>query len=394
MSIAASEHIQPPLSNRLLLALLILLLTGIVALCVMLFLQRGERHEQAYKDGRLIKIDVASGKISGNVTSTAEQGKTSRADRIDKHLKKIGAERPNVTVPKYPQVKIVETPRIQPRVVTQQPRINIVERPIVAPLASAPIAELQETLPGGEVLPRISDDGELQPWQYYSKPYAFPEGSQLLSVVITDLGMRSETTQAALNLNEYVTLAFSPYAAKIRDQMKAARASGFETWVMLPMQHEAYPINDYGPLTLLEEEGKAENINQLHRVMATSDGYVGLISSSDERFSRGEQMTTILKELSRRGLVLMTYNDALTSSTNPHLVTQARSHIAGHNMTENLDQLFREAEAYIQANGRATITLAPLPNVIGALNQWIATFPEKQIQLVPLSAQSKEALPR
>jgi polysaccharide deacetylase 2 family uncharacterized protein YibQ len=387
----ALSTVKRPLSNTLLLGLLGVLLLIAVWLLIETISNRDTRSKIAFESGRSISIDIASGEVRGH----AVKGKTrsSREDRLKRQLEKIGATNiPKASLVERPDAgRVQEALKAEQALLTKRSALKVNERPIISPLSDAPIVALQETLSGGVTLPRVSDDSELEPWRSYSKPYSLPEGRAMLSLVITDLGMDTALTQQSLALNEYVTLSFSPYADALHDQMDIARMSGFETWLMLPMQHETYPVHDYGPLTLLNEETIAANMTMLHTVMSQGSGYAGMMSSVDEKFTRSKESEKIIGEIVRRGVAFTTYNNSLSSEYASPLIIQAERHIAAKDLPVSLDAFYRDLEQYITANGNAVITIAPLPAVIESLNGWIDSLPAKNIQLVPLTAHVKQS---
>ncbi len=389
MSDTSQLPLKRPLSNKLLMGLLAILLLLIVWLLIEAFGKREERAVAAFEAGRTFYIDIITGEVRGNPAKGKKR--ETREERLQRQLKKMGADASDI-----PPVVRPDAARIKKNIEQKQKQeikrsaLKVNERPLVSPLIEAPVDALQETLSGGVTLPRISDDSELEPWRSYSKPYSLNEGKAMLSIVVTNLGLNSAVTQKALTLDEYVTLAFSPYGDALHDQMNIARLSGFETWMMLPLQHETYPVHDYGPLTLLNEETDAENIELLYKIMSHGSGYAGLVSTADEKFSRSKTMEKILGEILRRGTAFATYNNTLVSPSAP-LVVRAERHIAPQDLPESLDALYRDLEQYTQANGNAVITIAPMPAVIDSLNEWIKTLPKKNITLVPLTAHIKES---
>ena len=388
MSDTSSSPAKQPLSNKLLITLLGILLLLIVWLLIEALSVREERSQTAFDQGRTFYIDIITGEVRGNPA----QGKKreTREERLQRQLKKVGADVNDIPDTVRPDAaRIKQNMQKKQKLHVKRSTLKVNERPLISPLADAPIDALQETLSGGVTLPRISDDSALEPWRSYAKPYSLNDNKAMLSIVITNLGLDNDVTQKALSLDEYITLSFSPYGDALHDQMHIARLSGFETWMMLPMQHETYPVHDYGPLTLLNEETDAQNNELLYQIMSRGSGYAGLLSTPDEKFSRGKSINMILREMTRRGVAFTGYNTAL-ATTSPLVIT-AQRHIAPQNLPESLDTLYRELEQYAKANGNAVITIAPMPAVIDSLPQWIQTLPKKNITLVPLTAHIKQS---
>ncbi len=379
--------------------ILCLLFVGWVILMLLLYFQSEDRAAQAFLDGRYVKILVETGDIEGSMLVTSDKA-ASIDDYRKRRIEELTGKKASEVVPDRTasadstatqdpsastqtdsdsgSIVKAETAKISP--------LSVVTRKIDTPLPPAPNANLVETLESGETLPKISDDGETLPWSYYSKNYTPIADTRLLSIVITNLGLNVPLTQKVLELDERLTLGFSPYAQDVPRQISVARTSGFEAWLMLPLQHETYPIHDYGPLTLLAEESVEENINQVLRIVSGAHGVVGLLALPDEHFSRTPQMTPVYDAITQRGLLLTLYEKSFAPTEQSHMLLRARPHIHGGNMPSNLEQLFREIESYVQTGGHTVITMSALPNVMAQLNDWIITLPARNIQLVPLSA--------
>ena len=83
-------------------------------------------------------------------------------------------------------------------------------------LAPAPDPELVEQSPVGP-LPKVSDGGRM-PWQVYARPFQATEGTPLISIIFTGLGMNKATSEAAITyLPAAVTFAIDPYGTSIGD---------------------------------------------------------------------------------------------------------------------------------------------------------------------------------
>jgi uncharacterized protein len=373
---------RPPLSIWVLSGLLAVLVCSVLALLVALWWQKAHNAAVAFETGRFVKILIASGEMESKVPASARPMLDKEAYRAARVKEITGS---------LPEVKA--TPTITPAVPkeTAEPAHEDETQPnrsVQFPLAPAPAKGLIDQRTDGQALPVIAEDGR-SPWREYAKPYvAPPKGARLLSLVITNVGLNEDATRKALQLDERVTLAFSPYASELREQVKQARANGFETWLTLPLQHENYPVHDYGALTLLNTQGTDKNLPRLRQILGSADGIVGLIAMPDEAFSTTQQMQEIYAELAGRGVLLTLYSHTFTPEKAETMLLHSRPHVFSGNIPPSPEMWFTETEAYIAGVKRTIITVAPMPAVMERLHAWIATLPEKNIALVPLTAQA------
>jgi polysaccharide deacetylase 2 family uncharacterized protein YibQ len=383
-----------PLTVWLWSGMFVALLALCILLTIFLWIQRSENSRSAFEGGRFVKILVESGAIEGHaLKSESAAPVTTREEYEQQRIREMvghaavptdetndGKEQPTVIQAESQPSSTIESP------------ISIVKKDIATPLSMAPQEEMVDKTTSGQSLPMISTDGTRLPLKEYAKPYHPIEGTRKLSIVITNVGVNAQLTQQALTLNEYITLAFSPYAPQVREQVSVARLSGFETWMTLPLQHENYPIHDYGPLTLLIEETAEHHQKILHQVLGAADGIVGLVTTSEENFSQSPSMETIFSELSKRGIALTLYNSQFAPKENAGWLLHARPHLYSGNVPASPEMLFAETEAYLSTSQHAILTMSAMPAVMEKLAEWIATLSTKNIQLVPLSAHLREGM--
>lgn len=110
---------------------------------------------------------------------------------------------------------------------------------------------LVENTPLGP-LPRIADDGR-KPMQAYAAPAA--TGKLRIAIVMTGLGLSAKATQAALSgLPAAVTVGVLPYSSDAPRWLSAARASGHEVVLQVPMEPFDFPDSDPGPHTAAQRQ--------------------------------------------------------------------------------------------------------------------------------------------
>jgi polysaccharide deacetylase 2 family uncharacterized protein YibQ len=97
----------------------------------------------------------------------------------------------------------------------------------------------------------IAPDGR-RAWQVYARPFERGDRRPRIAILISGLGPSGAATEAAIQgLPGAVSLAFWPYADRIDNWIRLARAAGHEVLLNLPMEPENYPAFDPGPKTLL-----------------------------------------------------------------------------------------------------------------------------------------------
>jgi uncharacterized protein len=384
----ATTTTSPSTISKILLGALSLQFLLIAWLCADLFwLGKTEKAQAAFDAGRFIKIAINSGEIEGNlakaksseIADNPEEKLSKALNEEEYQLKRIqeltgkSADEAKKELEKSPQNKTVQ-PDLTEKTETEKPEADI----------KTPQAMIDDT--SEYVLPKISDDGKMIPWQYYAKKIDNVGGNKTVAIVINNLGLNFEATKQVMRLNKNISLAFSPYAGGLAAQIATARAAGFEAWLNLPLQHENYPIHDYGNLTLLGELAPSDNLTQLYKNLNNTNGIVGLVALPDEKFSLSEQMLEMFEEITGRGLLLVLYNKTFAPSPDKmQFLLHAEPNINGGNIPANLNDLFANLETKINHNNHAIITISAMPNVMAQLDAWIATLPDKKISLVPLS---------
>lgn len=264
--------------------------------------------------------------------------------------------------------------------------------PAPEPPPSPAAADLVAQGPHGP-LPVIAPDGR-EPWQVYAPPSPNLSTRPRIALVISGLGLRKSTTDAAIaNLPPAVTLAFSPYGADLQTRVDQARQAGHEVMLLAPMEPDNYPRNDPGPHTLLVSAGTAQNLDRLHWVMSRFTGYVGLMNDMGSKFTSSEKaMTPVLNDLKARGLLFL---DARTSSYSvaADLARSLRVPRAINNRYIDNDQTeaairqrLEELENLARTYGAAAGVGRLYPVTIRTAADWAAGLPERGFDLAPVSA--------
>jgi hypothetical protein len=167
---------------------------------------------------------------------------------------------------------------------------------------------LQEPGPHGP-LPRVGPDGRT-PIRAYGHPFDRADPRPRVGLVVGGLGMNAAVAEEAIRrLPAAVTLAFSPYAARIDFLLDQARAKGMEMLVALPLEPAGHPTtNNAGNRALLTRLSPAENRDNLEWALSRFGGYTGAVGAlgpmRGERFAEfAETLHPVQDALRGRGLL-------------------------------------------------------------------------------------------
>lgn len=260
-------------------------------------------------------------------------------------------------------------------------------------LSPAPVGGLVEDKKGIGKLPRIASNGA-QPWQVYARPIDPGITVPRIAIMIEGVGLSRQASLGVINkLPPEVSFVMSPYGRNLNDWVFRSRLAGHELFMSLPMESENFPVEDAGPLALDTRVQLAENQRRLETVMASAQGYVGLVTMMGSRFMKADgQVRKVLQEVKSRGLMLVvggnrTRNEVFPIATDLNLPrTESEMYIDSQpriqQIRENLDRL----ESLAKERGAVLAMARPYPVTIKSILDWIATLPDKGIILVPASS--------
>lgn len=257
--------------------------------------------------------------------------------------------------------------------------------------AHLPVRELLEDSPYGP-LPKRGADGR-RPLDVYARPWSGARGARV-AIVIGGLGVSQTGTQRAVAaLPPEVTLAFASQGNSISRWMADARRSGHEILMQLPMEPFDYPQVNPGRDTLLVDDVGGENTDKLHRVLAKTTNYTGVVNYLGARFTAEPAvMAPLVEELARRGLL---YLDDGTSARSlaDRLAKEKGTAFAAADMTIDVQrdrgavlQKLDELERIARAKGYAIGTGSAFDVTIDAVASWVAEATRRGIEVVPISA--------
>lgn len=256
-------------------------------------------------------------------------------------------------------------------------------------LAPAPVAAVARTTPQG-VIPVVGPKGETA-WQTYARPFTAPADTPRIALIVTGLGLDPEATEAAIvRLPAEVSLSFSPYAPRLADQVTRARAHGHEVLLDLPLEGEAFPSHDPGPLGMISLLPQTENTTRLEQIMSRAVGYTGFVGAPGAKFGGSRvHMRTVLEPLAQRGLLYVhtAPESGLAGSADldgPRL--HAVSDIDARPFREAIDARLSWLEEVAKVRGTTVAVASPLPVTFERLTRWIGELPRKGVVLAPASA--------
>jgi polysaccharide deacetylase 2 family uncharacterized protein YibQ len=214
---------------------------------------------------------------------------------------------PTVSTPAVPAATstVAATPHVTPIPTPAQPATPAPVRPTIGTSEPA-LLERSTLFPNGS-LPRIAPDGRTAR-QAYAASFDKSDLRPRVAVLLAGIGMNEADSLAATSLPAPISLAVTPYAARLDRFLVAARATGHELMLSLPMEPQGYPLNDPGNRAMLTGATPATNAQLLEWALTRFSGYVGATGAlgelRGERFAAAsDQMTPIQETLAQRGLL-------------------------------------------------------------------------------------------
>ena len=260
-------------------------------------------------------------------------------------------------------------------------------------LTAAPVPELYESLPEG-IIPKARLSDGMTPFNAYKRPFLPQTNKPKISFVVTGVGMsRSMTKDIIKSLPPEISFGLSPYAPDLKLLSDAARSEGHETWMMLPLQNENYPLNDPGPATLFITASIEQNQARLLSIMGKATGYVGFISWEDHIYTAKDvETSSYIQQIFGRGLGII---DSAVSADRDYGRNMAYSNefpFVKNNfwLDQNLEKgamttQLKRLENLATARGEAIMLLHPYPKSIQTIQKWLKSNSAKSFEIVPAS---------
>jgi polysaccharide deacetylase 2 family uncharacterized protein YibQ len=255
------------------------------------------------------------------------------------------------------------------------------------------VANLIEETANGPI-PRVSGTGET-PFSAYKYPFeaASAGAGPKIALIVTGLGINERgSLDAIAQLPDLVTLAFAPYGKALERTVTAARGSGHEVMLEVPLEPFDFPQNDPGPHTLLTGEQPRQNLEKLFWLMARFGGYFGLINNMGARFTASAgDFSPIMEELGARGLGYIDDGSSNRSvsqqlaSANKVPYARANVLIDANPARASILSALASLEAEALEHGSAIGIVSALPISVQTISEWSAELDGKGIALVPAS---------
>ncbi|RWL82629.1 MAG: divergent polysaccharide deacetylase family protein [Mesorhizobium sp.] len=258
----------------------------------------------------------------------------------------------------------------------------------VAHIPDRALIEASETGP----LPIRSADGR-RPFDVYARPWSGARGARV-AIVIGGLAVSQTGTQAAIaKLPAEVTLAFAPQGNSIGRWMQAAKQSGHEIVMQVPLEPFDYPNINPGRNTLTVSASPDENLKSLHWALSRTTNYTGVMNYMGARFSAdASAMEPFMAELGKRGLAYIDDGSSSRSVAPDLALKDGVPFVAGDmaidavqdrgEILKKLDSL----EATARAKGSAVGIGSAFDITVDTVTSWIAEAKKRGIEIVPISA--------
>ncbi|RUT99570.1 divergent polysaccharide deacetylase family protein [Mesorhizobium sp. M7A.T.Ca.TU.009.02.1.1] len=258
----------------------------------------------------------------------------------------------------------------------------------IAHIPDKALIETSETGP----LPVRATDGR-RPFDVYARPWSGGRGARV-AIVIGGLSGSQTGTQAAIaKLPAEVTLAFAPQGNSIGRWMQAARQSGHEIVMQVPLEPFDYPKVNPGRNTLTVAASADENLKSLHWALSRTTNYTGVMNYMGARFSAdAAAMEPFMAELGKRGLAYIDDGSSARSLAPDLALKDGVPFVAGDmaidavqdrgEILKKLDSL----EATARAKGTAVGIGSAFDLTVDTVSSWVVEAKKRGIEIVPISA--------
>ncbi|MCW2236745.1 divergent polysaccharide deacetylase family protein [Azospirillum canadense] len=307
---------------------------------------------------------------------------------------------PPVAKPVPPPAAVVPPPPVvaePPLAVTEPEPGESAEEPEVqtAKPAPPPPTPMPQTKPEVAMLPPpiapVQPPSGTPAWKRNAVPSHPPSDKPAIAIVIDDMGVDRKRSTRAASLPAPLTLAWLPYAHDLSAQARAARASGHELLLHLPMEPSGHA--DPGPDALLVSLGKAEILRRAKAALDSYDGFVGVNNHMGSRFTSDyASMALVLPEIAKRGLLWL---DSRTTakSAGISIAQELRMPYAGRDIFLDNEMTvpavraqLAKTEQVARHQGFAIAIGHPHDATIEALASWLPEVQKRGFVLVPVSA--------
>lgn len=221
------------------------------------------------------------------------------------------------------------------------------------------------------------------------KPVAV-RGRPKIAIIIDDLGMDIKHTKETINLPAPVTLAFLPYAPRVRDLAAEGKKRGHSLIIHVPMEAMDGKLN-IGPGGLYKRMSAAELRAAFDVMLASFDGYEGINNHMGSRLTQDEAAMGVLMEVLREKGLFFVDSKTIQSSVAAREAKEAGILYAERDVFLDhvesrayVDGALARAESLARRRGHAVVIGHPKMVTLDALRAWIPTLEGKGIELVPV----------
>lgn len=267
-------------------------------------------------------------------------------------------------------------------------------------LPPAPIEGLFEETPMGKAPIARPADG-VTPFESYRRPFTPAAGKRPVSITLYGMGVSEKMTQTVItDFPADVSLAFDPGVSISADLAGDARAHGHETWLVLPMQGDAYPSVDPGPDALLLNTSPAQTKDRVLKNLTRLTGYAGAVTPPDHAYRADvlRNNNVVMEQVFGRGLAVVdTRTDRPFFAESMAKEYQFPYGKADFWLNPDMDAdaikaVLAALEKHASDEGGATLFAVATPLTTRYLKGWIDTLADKPFQLAPLSARVNVAV--
>ena len=212
-----------------------------------------------------------------------------------------------------------------------------------------------------------------------------------LSIIVTNLGTNKSLTQQALSLPKNITLGFSPYTTALREYYQQAIKSGFDVLIYMPFEPVDYPMSDPGPYAILEENLPQKNVSIIRNMITAFAGAKGIYGNYKEALSINEKaFAPIIELITQKNMYILLGRNF---SNDPSKYLQNYKNIVegdvvidmvpdGSAIKHSLNNLLALAKSKKTAVGY----INTYPITLTVLSEWLASFNDKDVEIVPISS--------
>jgi polysaccharide deacetylase 2 family uncharacterized protein YibQ len=218
-------------------------------------------------------------------------------------------------------------------------------------------------------------------------------------VIIDDMGMDRKRSMQVIDLQAPLTLAFLPYAPRLRDITAEAAAQGHTLMLHAPMQPMDVTLNP-GPLALREDMTRADFERVFNLMLDSFDGYVAVNNHMGSRLTQNQEaMDWVMQALAKRDVmfvdsVTIPASVAAQTAADAGLRYAARDVFLDNRNDKNfVMQKLRQLESVARRKGVAIAIGHPKDATIEALREWLPTLAARNLTVVSIERAARQAPP-